>query len=575
MRAAMEAQGQLPPVLTTKYHALAAASGAGTSVDPDKQNSDKTKKHPLVKVRSKDKSSLELSQEAETILDTGEIKLVKSFLQGSAGDADSAPMFFFGFDPTSYLPATIPLPGSADQRSLPPTEEEPSEGQIVPMPGASMSATQGKNIPAVNLSQFDQFSILHFQDKRDPEHNIVMIETPESKKLCKANEVCTEELSLPAKPAITSGVSDDATNGHLLSSSESSDKRKSLKLQGSEERKSFEEVLSSALARATSLDNGNSTDASSKTEQQSEESGVVSVKKRFERQDTPVLEDSGVVPSAESSQSGVMSNSSNFDENLTNYEMDSGIFDMRDSRSGNADVSTSQAVAKLKTEDNVLEFTSPILEESKQQSVLGDRPTFSYRVFQIQEGISFDEQTEEERLQQIDGDEVLTAFLTDQGACATEKYESQEKEVAIPGEYIEPIATELAAVTGTLEDDEDDVTGIVKDIRRSANIPDDLIFNEKNTSMENSIVQLEHEISRRDLGSPGSPVALRQKRMRPQTTFNPRARHQGLNILSDAKHPIPAPGAKSKYSTSLPTAAEVEVAIGSDAMSKWCLFNSC
>ena len=44
-----------------------------------------------------------------------------------------------------------------------------------------------------------------------------------------------------------------------------------------------------------------------------------------------------------------------------------------------------------------------------------------------------------------------------------------------------------------------------------------------------------------------------------QTKFNRRAKHQGLNLLSDAKDPIPARGAMSKYSQSLPTAAEVEV----------------
>ena len=561
MRAAMEAQGQLPPVLTNKYSALAAAAEAGTSVDPPSQNgaSSKTKKHPLVKVATKDQTSLELSQEAETILDTGEIKLVKSMLQGSAGESsEPAPMYYFGFDPTSGIPPSIPLPSSGALENAPAAEDDVVQEQIVPRHSTTVSKVQEKNIPAVNLSQFDQFSILHFQDKRDPQHNVVMIETPESKKLCKPKEVCREELS------VTTGMlNGKANNGNLLSSDGSSQK-KSLKLQGSEERKSFEEVLSSALARATSTEKLPE-ESESCAEYQRVDNGN-QVKRRSEREGTPVLEDSDAIPSAASSQSGVVSNISNFDEGLTNYEMDSGIFDMtqgKDSRSGNQEGTPSHAVVKVST-GNIIsqQHSTPILKESKKQSVIGDRPTFSYRVFQIKEGVSFDaEQTEEERLQQIDqmdDDDALTSFLNDDGACALEELHESGREIAIARENIEPVATEVAMLTGTLEDDEDDVTGIVEDIRRSVNIPDDLVFNEVNTSMEDSIVQLEHEIKRRDLQGSEAPIILRQG-PHEQKMYNPRARHQGLNILSDAKRPIPAPAAVSKYSSSLPTAAEVQV----------------
>ena len=564
MRAAMEAQGQLPPVLTNKYSALAAASDQGTSVDPaEKQDGEaksKTKKHPLVKVTSKEKSSLELSQEAETILDTGEIKLV-SLLQGSSGESsESAPMYYFGFDPTSGVPPSIPLPSAGALEGESATEQS-AEDQIVPRHNTTVSKIQEKNIPAVNLSQFDQFSILHFQDKRDPQHNVVMIETPESKKLCKPTEVCTEELSMST--GITNKIADgEAPNGNLFSDDEVSQK-KSLKFQGSEEKKSFEEVLCSALAKTASFEKPNEESQFNTEVKPSDNVHTSPVKRKFERQGTPVLDDSDVVPSAASSQSGVVSNSSNFDEGMTNYEMDSGIFDMtqgRECRSGNQESTPSHVVSKLAADDIVPQQSTPILEESKRQSVVGDRPTFSYRVFQIKEGVSIeDDMTEEERLQQIDGDDALSSFLNDDGACALEELDESEREI-VARENIEPVATEVAMVTGTLEDDEDDdVTGIVRDIRRSANIPDNLVFNEENTSMEDSIIQLEYEIQRRDLKTSETPVVLKRGRPHEQKTYNPRARHQGLNILSDAKDPIPAPAAMSKYSSSLPTAAEVQV----------------
>ena len=568
MRVAMEAQGQLPPVLTNKYSALAAASDQGTSVDPASKEGEeaksKTKKHPLVKVTSKEKSSLELSQEAETILDTGEIKLV-SLLQGSSGEtSESAPMYYFGFDPTSGVPPSIPLPSAGSLEDGSATEQS-REDQIVPRHNTTVSKIQEKNIPAVNLSQFDQFSILHFQDKRDPQHNVVMIETPESKKLCKPTEVCTEELSVST--GITNKIANgEAQNGHLFSDGDVN-QRKSLKFQGSEEKKSFEEVLCSALAKTASFEKANEESQFNTEIKPSDNVHASPVKRKFERQGTPVLEDSDAVPSAASSQSGVVSNSSNFDEGVTNYEMDSGIFDMtqgRESRAGNQESTPSHVVSKLAAghDDTVPQQSTPILEESKRQSVVGDRPTFSYRVFQIKEGVSFeDDMTEQERLQQIDGDDALSSFLTDDGACALEELDESEGEI-VARENIEPVATEVAMVTGTLEDDEDDdVAGIVQDIRRSANIPDNLVFNEENTSMEDSIIQLEHEIQRRDLKVSETPVVLKRGRADEQKTYNPRARHQGLNILSDVKNPIPAPAAMSKYSSSLPTAAEVQVSL--------------
>ena len=557
MRAAMEAQGQLPPVLTNKYSAIAAASEQGTSVDPasseDGASQSKTKKHPLVKVTSTEKSSLELSQEAETILDTGEIKLV-SLLQGASGESsDSAPMFYFGFDPTSSVPPSIPLPSAGALEDARAAEKKPDD-QIVPRHDTTVSKVQEKNIPAVNLSQFDQFSILHFQDKRDPQHNVVMIETPESKKLCKPSEVCTEELSVSA------GTVNKVVNGERQL--DDANQQRSIKCQGSEDKKSFEEVLCSALARTASLEKPQEEEIELK---HNDTVHTSQPKRKFERQGTPILDDSDAIPSTGSSQSGAISN---FDESITNYEMDSGIFDMtqgRESRSGTNQESTpNHAIVKPATDEVVPQNSTPIVEESKQQSVMGDRPTFSYRVFQIQEGVSFeDDMTEEERLQQIDGDDAMTSFLNDDGtAAALEDIDEASGREIVVRENIEPVATEVAMVTGTLEDDdEDDVTGIVKDIRRSVNIPNDLIFNEENTSMGESIIQLEHEIQRRDLKSSETPLALKRGKAHQQKTYNPRARHQGLNILSDAKDPIPAPAAMSKYSSSLPTAAEVQVSV--------------
>ena len=565
MRAAMEAQGQLPPVLTNKYSALGAGD-PGTSVDSMyQQNCDvksKGKKHPLVKVTSKDRSSVELSQEAETILDTGEIKLVKSLLQGSSADSpDSASMYYFGFDPTSGIPASIPLPSSGSQEDVPVIEEEIVQEQVVPRHSPKVGEVQEKNIPAVNLSQFDQFSILHFQDKRDPQHNVVMIETPEAKKLCKQTDVFTEELSVSAG-IFNGGINGQTESGNSLSGNASSQK-KSFKLQGSEEGKSFEEVLCAAQPRTGRKESQRDKSNMWAESKQTDNTNVSSVKRSFGRQGALAMDDYSAIPSAGSSQSGIISNSSNFDEGLTNYEMDSGIFDMtqgRDSQACNKDATSSHAVDQMVSDDIIPKYSTPILEESKQQSVIGDRPKFSYRVFQIKEGISFeDDQTEEERLQQIDGDDVLSHFLNENGTCAMEEFDDFGKEVTVARENIEPIAKEVAMVTGTLENDEDEVTGIVKDIRRCVNIPDDLVFNEEKTSVEDSIIKLEDEIHRRDLKCLKSPLSIKYGKSHEHKTVNSRAEHPGLNILSDANHPSPAPAAMSKYSSTLPTAAEVQV----------------
>ena len=116
-----------------------------------------------------------VSDNMETVLDTGELKLMR-------GDSFEQPAsWYFGLD---LLPSTDSV--VSKNRDLPVVEQP--------------------DVSAIDLNKHTEFSVIHYQDLRDPEAtSIVMITTPESKtkrisEFCEAHaEPNEEELCLTIK----------------------------------------------------------------------------------------------------------------------------------------------------------------------------------------------------------------------------------------------------------------------------------------------------------------------------------------------------------------------------------------
>lgn len=121
-------------------------------------------------------NNLNISDDLQTILDTGEFQLVKASTNKIEVNQDAPPTWYFGLDDTSGPVANL-------EEYMPALEgAEFSEGHEVMMKSAGqmMSNNQSGMMPAVNLAKFDQFSIVHYQDRRDPENkSICMIQTPQ------------------------------------------------------------------------------------------------------------------------------------------------------------------------------------------------------------------------------------------------------------------------------------------------------------------------------------------------------------------------------------------------------------
>ena len=175
----MGAQGQLPANQGQGHSKCAQPeSGGASGGEPPPQGAEGDS---VMQVKSR-QGTVDFSEEVQTILDTGEIKLVKAMQKTTETQTDFTPVWFFGFDPATNQPAaTVTTP----------------EGSVVAAEEPAMH-----DIPAVDLSRFEQFSVIHYSDTRDPDkRKLVMIQTPGSK-MYTPEELCSENLSVQNRPTL-------------------------------------------------------------------------------------------------------------------------------------------------------------------------------------------------------------------------------------------------------------------------------------------------------------------------------------------------------------------------------------
>ena len=182
MRSAMGAQGQLPQGQPAEPQP--GTSSSSSSQDGDQFVGDNTGKC-VMQIKSR-QNTIDFSDDVQTILDTGEIKLVKAIQKSTETQTEFTPVWFFGFDPTHGLDPT----GSS-------TQDVGEAGAVANASVEQLNQNAGvKDIPAVDLSKFDQFSVVHYSDTRDPENrSLVMIQTPGSK-MYKPGDICHDQISV-------------------------------------------------------------------------------------------------------------------------------------------------------------------------------------------------------------------------------------------------------------------------------------------------------------------------------------------------------------------------------------------
>lgn len=317
----------------------------GTSTDPDTLPvGDKIENGgSIVQVKSRE-NTVDFSEDVQTILDTGEIKLVKAMQKTTETQTDFMPVWFFGFDPN--------------------VNQTPPEGGE----GAAAMQPASHDVPAVDLSKFEQFSVVHYSDTRDPDNRkLVMIQTPGSK-MYKPEELCSENLLVQNRPSL------DAPSGGR--------------------RQIFEHRKAKSLDNSALMRRNHSSDKQPHNERELRRQERVTVEAKME--------------------ADVDEDSHEGDASLQDHDIDSGIWDMvhgRDTRLSTREVTSplmcaaSSSVTKDQEEEEEedgdemgQEQEVPDSEDTaKWQEMFdqlattdSDRPTMSYRVFHIQDQVGGD-----------------------------------------------------------------------------------------------------------------------------------------------------------------------------------------
>ena len=209
MRNAMARQGALPAAPE------AGPDGEGTSeIDEDAVPIHQAASHSQQALSVSREPSLEVDSSLQEVLDTGEFKLVRMLSNQSSTESVMPPMWLLGQGEQGEGPTFRQTSLEALEAGTPTQNGEvmlKANGQVV-------QTESGAVQPAINLSSFEKFSIVHYQDKREPEKSLVMIQTPKRNNLQRVDELENAEtaaldgapeqeyITYPEKPMIESSA---------------------------------------------------------------------------------------------------------------------------------------------------------------------------------------------------------------------------------------------------------------------------------------------------------------------------------------------------------------------------------